>query len=160
MTTKVDGLSWTAIGVIAGIALPIIALIVGMIWRVDSRVERLQDETHREFIAVRADIADIKTDMSAMKTEMADIKTDMSAMKTEMADIKTEMADMKTDVAGLKTDMEVVIALLERVERGQSAGSIPAKPSAQPAKPGSPGQPEARRGHRPIGNPANDTASK
>ncbi len=57
MTTKVDGLGWTAIGVIAGIALPIIGLIVGMIWRVDNRVERLRDETHREFIAVRADIS-------------------------------------------------------------------------------------------------------
>ena len=132
MATKVDGLSWTKIGVIAGIALPIIGLLVGMIWRVDSRVERLRDEMHREFIAVRADIADIKTDMSDIKTDMADIKT----------------------------DMKVVIALLERVERGQSAGSIPAKPSARPAKPGSPGPPEARRGHRPIGNPANDTASK
>ena len=57
MTTKVDGLSWTAIGVIAGIALPIIGLLVGMIWRVDNRVERLRDETHREFIAVRADFS-------------------------------------------------------------------------------------------------------
>ena len=57
MTSKVDGLSWTAIGVIAGIALPIIGLLVGMIWRVDNRVERLRDETHREFIAVRADIS-------------------------------------------------------------------------------------------------------
>ena len=146
MTTKVYGLSWTAIGVIAGIALPTIGLIVGMIWRVDNRVERLRDETHREFIAVRADIADIKTDMS-------DIKTDMSEMKTDMAGLKTDMAD-------LKRDMKVVIALLERVERRQSTGSIPAKPSAQPAKPGSPGPPEARRGHRPIGNPANDTTSK
>ena len=125
MTTKVDGLSWTAIGVVAGITLPIIGLLVGMIWRVDSRIERLRDETHREFIAVRADIADIKT-----------------------------------DVADLKRDMKVVIALLERIERRQSAGSIPARPSARPAKPGSPGQPEARRGHRPSGNPANDTASK
>ena len=57
MTSKVDGLSWTAIGVIAGIALPIIGLLVGMLWRVDNRVERLRDETHREFIAVRADIS-------------------------------------------------------------------------------------------------------
>ena len=158
MTTKVDGLSWPAIGVIAGIAIPIIGLIVGMIWRVDNRVERLQDETHREFIAVRADIADTKTEMADIKTEMADIKTDVADIKTEMADMKTEMAGLKTDVAGLKTDMEVVIALLERVERGQSAGSIPAKPSARPAKSGSPGPPETRR--RPIGNPANDTASK
>ena len=57
MTSKGDGLSWTAIGVIAGMALPIIGLLVGMIWRVDNRVERLRDETHREFIAVRADIS-------------------------------------------------------------------------------------------------------
>ena len=125
MTTMVDGLSWKAIGVIAGITLPIIGLLVGMIWRVESRVERLRDEMHREFVAVRADIADIKTDL-----------------------------------ADIKTDMVVVIALLERVERGQSAGSIPAKPSARPAKLGSPGQPEASRGSRPIGNPATDTASK
>ena len=96
MTTKVDGLSWKAIGVIAGITLPIIGLLVGMIWRVESRVERLRDEMHREFVAVRADIADIKTDL-----------------------------------ADIKTDMVVVIALLERIERGQSAGSIPAKPSAR-----------------------------
>ncbi len=75
-------------------------------------------------------------------------------------EVRADIAVIQTDVADLKADMEVVIALLERVERGQSAGSIPAKPSARPAKPGSPEQPEARRGHRPIGNPANDTASK
>ena len=57
MTSKVDGVNWTAIGVIAGIALPIIGLLVGVIWRVDNRVERLRDETHREFIAVREDIS-------------------------------------------------------------------------------------------------------
>ena len=57
MTSKVDGVSWKAIGVIAGIALPISGLLVGMIWRVDNRVERLRGETHREFIAVRADIS-------------------------------------------------------------------------------------------------------
>ena len=75
-------------------------------------------------------------------------------------EVRADIAEMKADIGDLKINMAVVIALLERVERGQSAGSIPAKPSARPAKPGSPGQPEARRGHRPIGNPANDTASK
>ena len=114
MTTKVDGLSWTALGTFVGF-LVLIVVVYGL----------LHHGIHSRIDEVRADIADIKT-----------------------------------DVAGLKTDMEVVIALLERVERGQSAGSVPAKPSARPAKPGSPRQPEARRGHRPSGNPANDTASK
>ena len=70
MTSKVDGLSWTAIGVIAGIALPIIGLLVGMIWRVDNRVERLRDETHREFIAVREDISAVRADISALDAKL------------------------------------------------------------------------------------------
>ncbi len=89
-----------------------------------------------------------------------EVRADIAVIQTDVAVLQTDVAVLKTDMADLKTDMEVVIALLERVERGQSAGSVPAKPSARPAKPGSPGPPEARRGHRPIGTPANDTASK
>ena len=135
MTTKVDGLSWTALGTIVGF-LVLIVVVYGLLHHgINSRIDE-----------VRADIA-------VLQTDVADIQTDV-------ADIQTDVADIQTDMAELKTDMEVVIALLERIERGQSAGSIPAKPSARPAKPGLPGPPEARRGHRPIGNPANDTASK
>ena len=135
MTTKVDGLSWTALGTIVGF-LVLIVVVYGL----------LHHGIHSRIDEVRADIAVIQTDV-------ADIQTDVAVLQTDVAVLKTDMAD-------LKADMEVVIALLERVERGQSAGSVPAKPSARPAKLGSPGQPEARRGHRPIGTPANDTASK
>ena len=87
MTTKVDGLSWTALGTFVGF-LVLVVVLYGL----------LHSGIHSRIDEVRADIADINT-----------------------------------DVAELKTDMEVVIALLERVERGQSTDQF--RPSRPPVAP-------------------------
>ena len=123
MTTKVDGLSWTALGTIVGF-LVLKVVVYGL----------LHHGIHSRIDEVRADIAVIQTDV-------ADIQTDVAVLQTDVAVLKTDMAD-------LKTDMEVVIALLERVERGQSAGSVPAKPSARPARSSSRAPPHWHSGQR------------
>ena len=88
MTSKVDGVSWKALGTVLA-CLAVVVPVYGL----------LHGGIHSRIDEVRADIV-----------------------------------GLKTDVADLKTVMEVVIALLERVERGQSAGSVSAKPSARRAE--------------------------
>lgn len=76
MTTKVEGLSWTAIAAFAGIAVVCVMVLIWMNDRAHSRIDRLdttvqgmQSEMTQSFTSVRADIAALNATLSRAMPE-------------------------------------------------------------------------------------------
>ena len=77
MTTKVDGVSWTAIAAFAGIA---VVCGLALIWmndtahsrmdRLDTTVQGMQSEMTQSFTSVRADIAALRADIAALNATL------------------------------------------------------------------------------------------
>lgn len=77
MTTKVDGVSWTAIAAFAGIAVVCVMVLIWMNDRAHSRIDRLdttvqgmQSEMTQSFTSVRADIAELRADIAALNATL------------------------------------------------------------------------------------------
>lgn len=58
-----------------------------------------------------------------------------SKAHARMDRMEARMVRMEADIGDLKVSMAEAIAILERIEHGQTAGTLPAKPSARQSDP-------------------------
>jgi chromosome segregation ATPase len=57
---------------------------------------------------LKADVSELKSDVSVMKTDVTELKTDVTVLKADVTELKTDVSVMKTDVTELKTDVSVL----------------------------------------------------
>ena len=65
---------------------------------------------------MKAEIADMKSDITGIKAEMADMKADITGIKTEMAGMQAEIKGSQTEITGIKAHLQNIDARLDRIE--------------------------------------------
>jgi chromosome segregation ATPase len=81
------------------------------------QLAEFREETGREFVAVRADVAQLRTEMGQLRTEMGQLRAEMggefAAVRAEMggefAAVRAEMAELRAEMRGQLGDINTVL---------------------------------------------------
>jgi len=80
--------------------------------------KEFKEEINNVRIDMKMEINNVKAEISDMKTEMSDMKMEINNVKAEISDMKTEMSDMKMEMRmGFKGMMAESAAIDRKMEK-------------------------------------------